>query len=233
MALNLSSKSWIAWLLCGTALGILIMVLFGKGCIAPKPISHNIYHSDTVHVPYAQYVHDTVNVPYETILPEKVTIYDPPDTPLIAEVADSGDLAHALGYNPNFLWQFRDRPKFIKGSFIQDSITLQLLDTSGRIIVSRYPVEYPYYNYLFTGSTLVRVNKPIPKPVDAIAIPDITKQFKTTGNIYGYYSLTRGGFTMAADYWVLKGKWGIGAIGELNSYPTYGNIKIGAKYQFK
>ena len=235
MALNLSTKTWWVWLISGTLLGILIMVLFGKGCMAPKTITHNIYKSDTIRLTIDKYVHDTLKVPYEVVLPEHVQIYEPPDTSsdFTAIIADSNDHAQAINYNPYFLWQFRDRPKFISGRFIQDSITLQLLDTSGRIVVSRYPVDYGEFNYHHDGRNLVRTNKI--KPTGTIAFNKFDKPFelKTTGNFFGYYNLLNGGFTVAADYWAIKGRWGLGLLGELNTYPRYGNIKLGAKYQFK
>jgi hypothetical protein len=231
MALNLSTKTWWIWLISGTLLGILIMVLFGKGCSGPKVVKHLIYKSDTIRLTVDKYVHDTLKVPYEVVLPEKVLIYEA-DSSLTAYDADSNDLAREVGYNPYFLWQFRDRPKFISGRFYEDSLSIQILDTSGAIVIKRYPVDYSQYDYFHNSRELMRVDRP-KKPTTGLTISDPIPNITTTGNFYGYYSLIHGGFTVAADYWAIKGKWGLGVLGELNTYPRYGNIKLGVKYQFK
>lgn len=223
----MTQKNWWIWLICGTLLGILIMVLFGKGCVMPKTVEHRIYKSDTVYQYITKYVHDTVPKPYEVVLPEKVYIYQDTSTPLNISVDSIG--GPKFTYKWGFLSQFPSAPKLISGNFFQDSITLHLLDTSGNIQVKTWPVYYGDYNYYYRNYELLRTNKPDKKPIYS----SNPLKISTTGNVYGFYSLVHGGFTVAADYWAMKGKWGVGALGELSSYPQYSNFKIGVKYQFK
>lgn len=232
MALNLSTKTWWIWLICGTILGILISVLFSKGCIEPKTVERHIYRSDTVRLTIDKWHHDTITVPFESVLPEKVTIYETPDTVIWykdTSLPDFWQYKPCYGYNQKFLSRFSGAPKFISGDFYKDSITLTLFDTSGTLIKRNWPISYNVFDYHFRDNNLLATEKKVSKSIPLQLPAGIT----TSSNVYGYYSPIYGGFSLSADYWVTKNRWSVGAIGELRTYEKHGDIRLGAKYQLK
>lgn len=240
MATNTGTKTWYIWLISGTLLGIQIMVLFNKGCVEPKTITKRIYKSDTVYQTVEKWKHDTIDKPYEVVLPEKVYIYV--DSPTIAEPPPPGwvrgDTAlsvHGSGSivwgfpNPKFYGRYLDAPKLLEGKFTNDSISLTLFDTSGTIIKRIWPISYSIFDYHFRDQKLLAVERKTPKKEPFKLPANIT----TSANLYGYYSLIHGGFSFASDFWVTRKRWSIGAIGELRTYPTYADLRVGAKYSIK
>lgn len=231
MATLTGTKNWWIWLICGTLLGILITILFSKGCIEPTTQTRLIYKSDTVYQNIVEWKHDTIPQPYEVVLPEKVIIYE--DTTFVHDTLwltlnKGHDIDWGLP-NPKFYLRYPGAPKLLDGKFTNDSISLTLFDTSGNIVKRIWPISYNIFNYHYRDNRLLAVerDKPIKQPFK------LPSNITTSSNLYGYYSLIHGGFTLASDFWVTRKKWSIGALGELRTYPTYGDIKVGVKYSIK
>lgn len=230
----LKDRNWWIWLICGTLIGIIIMLLFGKGCIQPKTVDHLIYKSDTVVLTVDKFVIDTVPQPYETVLPEKVIIYETVHDTLYQgaifgdTIRDSWVYTPCYGYNQKYLSQYRFKPKLLQGDFTHDSISLTLLDTSGTITKRVWPISYSIFDYHFRDNRLLATNRePINQPIK------LPSNITTSANVYGFYSVIHGGFTVSSDFWVTRKRWSIGAIGELRTYQSYGDIRLGAKYSIK
>ena len=230
MATNTGTKTWYIWLISGTLLGILIMVLFNKGCVEPKTVTRHIYKSDTIYQTIEKWKHDTIPQPYEVVLPEKVLIYE--DTTFIHDTLWKGANISALIWglpNPKFYLNHLGAPKLLDGKFTNDSISLTLFDTSGNIVKRIWPISYNIFNYYYRDNRLLAVERD--KPIkQTFKLPE---GISTSANAYGYYSLLHGGFTLASDFWVTRKRFSLGAIGELRTYPTYGDIKVGVKYSIK
>jgi hypothetical protein len=236
-------KTWWIWLICGTLLGVLLTILFGKGCVIQKPTTRLIYKSDTVRLTVEKWQHDTIEKPYQEVLPEKVLIYEDTtdwaikpwkDTTNPYLTIDSNKLfvnwgKNNFGYNLKYLGRFLDAPKLLEGKFTNDSISLTLFDTSGNIVKRIWPISYNIFNYHWRDNRLLAVDRETPKS-EPLKLPE---GITTSANLYGFYSLIHGGFTLASDFWVTKKRFSIGAIGELRTYKTYGDIKVGVKYSIK
>lgn len=221
-------------ILIGALLGGSLLGWYLKPTINPNPPK-----PDTI---YREYYYPAKTIG-DSLPPTKVIIYNQiPDLKLPTKAEYKDSLIYLKDTNnqilsithPGFLTFMPGNPKILSGTFTEEGLSLDLLDTSGTIHTLAYKTDYSSKNYHFNGSFITFTNK------NARSIPGISKsryKMTTNSNLYLTYDIFQKTPYIAADYSISLGKLGIYSLAGVGynqlTQNTTAHINVGLKLTLK
>lgn len=214
------------------AIFVIVAIVLLKYCNKPG-ITIVTHRTDTIYKKF--YIHDTITK-IKVLTPDIVTLYKDSLIPEYRYIKDTVYLKTDTGFkfgfkvNENFLLNYMGSPKLISGRFSLDTMSLILLDTSGRITRKEYFMEYDKYKYLFKGEDLGLIVDSKLKPID---FSSKLKSFTTESNLYMTYDFIDKSARLAIDYSVLYkqrfGLYGFTSLKTVKSKPFETGIGLRVK----
>lgn len=218
-------------------IGIIVfgLIFFIKGLNTPKPEVTDFYHyqTDTVivkevyHEPsISNNYHETPVKTYYTYLPDTSNRYHlvKVNDSLFNVVDSLNKVVQSIDYT--YLTQFPKASKLIAGTFTKDSLTLDLLMTTGKVVRNYYPVNYSLFQYKYQNETLYHENSP--------SHPTNKDYPMVQGNIFGGLGYSNKGpyLNLALSANLKRFNFQTGANLFITSKPDY-LLKAEANYRIK
>lgn len=137
-------------------------------CNGKKGNDKDLFPTDTIYLYKDKYVYDTIKVPYKEVKPQ-IIIYKErlkADTLWGIELKDTTiwiftDTGHhsidTIGFDTRFLTFKPKNPKIIKGRYLENTMSMELLDTTGNVQTYTYPWNLVKYNYTWEDGVLKAV----------------------------------------------------------------------------
>lgn len=131
--------------------------------------------------------------------------------------------------NKEYLLYKPGAPKLIAGVFTGNNLSLDLLDTSGKIQTKTYKLDYPSYDYIW-DTALKQSSSHIKIP----HVPRWKDNIATTSNLYLTRNPFNNNYQLAVDYSLMYKSLGLYSSGFIN-YQTQldPGLQVGLRYKLK